>query len=405
MVRETATGPLAGVRVLDMTSVLLGPIATQIMGDMGADVVKVESPEGDITRNITPFRSKGMGAVFLNCNRNKRGVVLDLKKPSARGAFLRLVRGADVVATSVRPDAMRRLGLHYDALAAENPGLVYCGAYGFGEAGPYAGRPAYDDIIQAASGFAALQAGEDGPPSYANTVMADKVVGLTVLSAIAMALFHRERTGEGQHVEVPMFETMAAFMLAEHLQGATFEPAMGPAGYARVLAPHRKPQPTADGHVALLPYTTAHWRRFFEAAGRPDMLEKEWVLDPVERSRRIGDIYAEVAGITPGRTTAEWLALLNELDIPAMPVNGPEDLLADAHMAEIGFFPLFDHPSEGRLRAVGQPIGYARTPAQPTRLPAPRLGEHGVEILTEAGLDRAAIDAMAAEGATAFPAA
>jgi crotonobetainyl-CoA:carnitine CoA-transferase CaiB-like acyl-CoA transferase len=400
MATEKVTGPLAGIRVLDMTSVLLGPIATQIMGDMGADIIKVESPEGDVTRHITPFRSKGMGAIFLNCNRNKRSVVLDLKQENAKEAFLELIRTADVLATSVRPHAMRRLGLHYDTLRGINRNLIYCGAYGFGESGPYAGKPAYDDIIQAASGVAALQGVNGGGPRYANTVMADKVVGLTVLSAISMALFHRERHGGGQHVEIPMFETMAAFMLAEHLQGATFEPRDGPTGYARVLAPHRRPQKTADGHVALLPYTTAHWTRFFNAMGRPELMEQKWISDPVERSRNIGKIYALVAEMTPSKTTSEWLTLLNELDIPAMPVNGPDELLNDTHLSEIDFFPLVDHPSEGRVRIVGQPINYANTPAQVTRLPAPLLGEHSRLILSEAGLSSAQIAAMAATGAT-----
>jgi crotonobetainyl-CoA:carnitine CoA-transferase CaiB-like acyl-CoA transferase len=393
----TATGPLHGVRVLDMTSVLLGPYATQIMGDMGADVVKVESPDGDITRTITPFRTAGMGAVFLNVNRNKRSIVLDLKREEARKVMLRLAASADVLVTSVRPAGMRRLGLAHDDMAAANPRLVYCGAYGFGERGPYAGKPAYDEIIQAACGLAALQGVNSGVPAYAATVLADKVVGLHVLSAILAALFHRERAGRGQFVEVPMFETMASFVMVEHLQGASFEPPSGPTGYDRVLAPHRKPQPTSDGYVALLPYTNAHWRRFFEAVGRDDLAGSSWVSDPAERSRQIGKLYAAVAEVTPSRSTAEWLELLNRLDIPAMPVNRPDDLLVDPHLAEIGFFPLFDHPSEGRIRAVGLPMRFADTPAA-FRRHAPRLGEHTREILAEAGIAEGAIAAMIADG-------
>ena len=293
----SAGGPLAGIRVVDLTSVVLGPLATQILGDMGADVIKVEPPEGDLTRHIAPFRHPGMGAVFLNVNRNKRSVVLDLKDAAARATMRRLVGTADVFIHSIRPQAAARLGLGPDELTAGNPRLVYCGAYGFAEGGPYSGKPAFDDIIQAACGLAAVQADETGAPRYVRSIVADKVTGLTAAWAIAMALFERERSGRGQAIEVPMFETMVSFILAEHLDGRTFDPPLGPARYARMMAEHRRPQPTRDGYIALLPYTTAQWQRFFRLAGRDEMAEDRRVLDPTERSRRIGELY-EIASCT-----------------------------------------------------------------------------------------------------------
>ena len=397
-------GPLTGVRILDLTSVLLGPFATQIMGDMGADVIKIEAPEGDIVRHITPFQNPGMGAVFLNANRNKRGVCLDLKQQSARDALLKLVEDADVLVSSIRPKSMRKMGLGDVELHACNPRLIYCLAHGFGEAGPYGGRPAYDDIIQAASGVAALHAMASGDePRYVASVMADKTVGLTVLAAISMALYRRGITGVGQTVEVPMFETMAAFVMTEHLQGATFEPRQGATGYHRALAPHRRPYRTADGHVAMLPYTGAHWTRFFQHNGREDLIDLPMIKDSVERSKNVGKLYEILSKITPTRTTAEWLAQMNEIDVPAMPINTPDMVLEDAHLKEIDFFPLFDHPTEGRMRMVGQPISYSESPPNMMRRPAPRLGQHSREVLSEAGLSAAEIDAMLQSGAAVEP--
>jgi crotonobetainyl-CoA:carnitine CoA-transferase CaiB-like acyl-CoA transferase len=390
------SGPLAGIRILDLTTVLLGPLATQIMGDMGADVIKVEAPEGDITRQVTPLRNPGMGAMFLNANRNKRSLALDLKHPDARAALLRLIAGTDVFVHSMRPKALDRLGLGWETLRALNPGLIFCGAYGFREGGPYAGKPAYDDIIQAASGVAVLQGGDE--PRYAGMVLADKTTALTVVYAVTMALFERERSGRGQAIEVPMLETLVAFVMAEHLDGRTFEPPLGTAGYARVLAPHRRPYRTLDGHIGILPYTSAQWRRFFELADRPQMLEDPRVVDAVERSRHIGELYALVAEIMPERSTADWLAALDQADIPAMPVNGPDDLFDDPHLAATGFFGVMEHPTEGTLRTLGIPVGFSDTPGS-IRRPAPRLGEHSRELLAEAGLDAEALDGLIASGA------
>jgi crotonobetainyl-CoA:carnitine CoA-transferase CaiB-like acyl-CoA transferase len=377
-----SAGPLAGIRVVDLTTVVLGPLTTQMLGDMGADVIKIEAPEGDITRHVAPFRNPGMGAVFLNANRNKRSVVLDLKQEAERDKLVRLIATADVFVHSMRPQAARRLGLDPDRLLAANPRLIHCGAYGFAEGGPYSGKPAYDDIIQAVSGLAALQRDEAGAPNYVRSVVADKVTGLTAAWAVAVALFERERSGKGQAIEVPMFETLVSFLFIEHLDGVTFEPPLGTIGYDRVLAPHRRPYRTQDGYVALLPYTTAHWQRFFRLAGRPEMADDRRVCDVAERSRRNGELYALVAEIMPARSTAEWLKVLDEIDVPSMQVTEPARLLEDPHLLEMAFIRTIEHPSEGALHVLGIPVKFARTPGT-IRRPAPRLGEHTEEVLRE----------------------
>ena len=379
-----ARGPLAGVRVIDLTTVAMGPYATQILGDMGADVIKVESPEGDVFRYAAPQRHPGMGAAFLNLNRNKRSIAMDLKRPDERERLLELVKSAVVFVYNVRPQSMRKLGLDYESLARLNPRLIYCGTYGFSEKGPYAGQPAFDDIIQAMSGIAALQGHNgDAGPEYVNTILADKAAGLTAAYAIAMALYERERSGKGQAIEVPMYETIVSFTLLEHLAGETFIPAVDSMGYERVLSPNRKPYRTKDGYIGLLPYTTAQWQRFFTVAGESELAADPRVSDASSRSRSIDALYAELARIVATKSTAQWVALLKDADIPMAPVRTPEDLLEDSHLAALDFFHEVDHPSEGRMRTLGIPVTFSRTPGALRRLP-PRLGEHREEILKEA---------------------
>jgi crotonobetainyl-CoA:carnitine CoA-transferase CaiB-like acyl-CoA transferase len=385
-----ARGPLHGIRVVDLTSVVMGPYATQILGDMGADVIKVESPDGDLMRHVAPFRNRGMGAGFLALNRNKRSIVLDLKRPSDRAVLSRLVERADVFVFNVRPQAMRRLRLDYASLRRRNPRLVYCGAYGFSEKGPYAGRAAFDDTIQAMSGMAALQ-GHNAPggPAYVNTILADKVSALAASQAITAALFERERSGQGQAIEVPMFETVVSFLLVEHLAAATFlaQP-QDSMGYERLLSPYRRPHRTRDGYVGLLPYTNAQWRRFFEIAGQPELAQDARFRDLSARSHNITELYGIVASIVAQRTTAEWLEALKGSDIPMSPVLSPQDLLTDPHLAAVGMIGEDPHPSEGPIRTVRPPVSFTRTPCRVERL-APRLDEHRAEILAELGLGAA----------------
>ena len=393
------SGPLSGVRVVDCTTVVLGPWAAQQLGDLGADVIKVEPPEGDTTRQLGPMKNPGMGAFYLAVNRNKRSIVLDLKRPAARDVLLRLARDANVLLHNYRPQAARRLGMSYEAFRAVNPGIVYVGTYGFRATGPYGDKPAYDDIIQAASGIASLQASIVGEPRYVPTIVADKSSSMTVLAAVLAALYHQARTGEGQEVEVPMFESMAAWVMVEHLYGETFVPALDTIGYKRILNPNRRPFKTKDGYLAILPYTDQNWRDFFTLTGRQDLLDDPRFKTLGTRLRHIEILYGEVGTIAVTRTNAEWLADLDRLNIPAMSVNSLESLLHDPHLEAVGFWQTVDHPTEGRMRLPGLPASYGKTPGAIRRLP-PRLGEHSAEVLREIGLGEDEVAALLASGAT-----
>ena len=397
---KAESAPLAGVRVVDLTTVLMGPLATQLMGDMGADIIKIEPPDGDITRDIGPSRHAKMAGVFFHANRNKRSVVLDLKKPAAKAALLKLAESADVFIYNVRPQAMERLGLTYEAVSQVNPRIIYCGCYGYGQNGPYAAKPAYDDLIQGATGIPALMGMVTGEPRYLPTVIADKTVGLTTLYAVLAALFFRERTGRGQVIEVPMFETMAQYVLLEHLYGKVFVPPLGSAGYVRMLAQDRKPYATRDGHVCALPYTDAHWQRFFDLSGRPQLKTDPRFVDIANRTRHIGELYAVIGEAMREKTTAEWLELLEQADIPCMPMHTLDSLLEDPHLRQVGFFETLEHPTEGRIINMGVPVSWSVSPGGTFRH-APRLGEHTEEVLREAGYSEQQIAALLEEGAAA----
>ena len=378
-------GPLDGVTILDLTMVGFGPYGTQILGDYGADVIKIEPPEGDITRGLGPLRNPGMGPFFLNANRNKRSVVLDLKKPEARDALLKLAETADVLISSVRPAAMARLGLGYDDCIKVNPKLIYVALVGFGQDGPYAKRPAYDDIIQGMSGMADMQGGRSGVPKFINASICDKIGSQFCAHATIAALFARERTGEGQLVEVPMLESLTGFNLVEHQAGQTYEPPLGPAGYERSMVEYRRPYATSDGHVCVLPYNTKQWQSFFALMQRPEMIDDPRVTDTTLRSEKIGELYEMVAECVSGWETEAVLEALREADVPAGPARALGDLANDPHLAAVGLFQKFDHPTEGEITLVGPGVKFSKTPASIRRLPA-ALGEHTEEVLREAGL-------------------
>lgn len=379
-----APGPLSGIRVVDLTTMVMGPYCTQIMADMGADVIKVEPPEGDATRYISAGPAPDMSGVFVNVNRGKRSVVLDLRTPEGRAAITALIGGADVFIHSMRAKAIAKLGLGYPEVAALNPGIVYTNCYGYSRRGPAADRPAYDDTIQAECGLPAVQEQLTGRADYVGTIMADKIAGLTALYATMMALFHRERTGQGQEVEVAMFETMASFMLVEHANGALFDPPRGPAVYPRTVAPNRRPYETSDGQIAALIYNDKHWNAFIGA------VQPEWASEQyatlAQRAQQIDTIYGLVAQTMKERTTAQWLALFEELEIPAAPLNTPGALFDDPHLNAVGLFETVD-TAHGPVRFPGVPTWLSATPGRVAG-GAPELGEHTSAVLDELGLGR-----------------
>ena len=388
------SGPLAGVRVLDLTTVVMGPYATQILGDFGAEVIKVEPPGGDVMRYAWPFRHPGMGHIFLNANRNKRSVLLDLKQPAARDACLAIARTCDVLVYNIRPQAMARLGLSYEQVRKENAKIIYVGCFGYSQRGPYAAKAAYDDLIQGAAGLPALlkQQGAE-TPRYAPIIVADRSVGQQVASAVSAALYFREKTGQGQRVDVPMFEHLLQVVLGEHLGGYTFEPKLGDAGYARMLAPDRRPYQTQDGYVCALIYNDKQWQAFFSVIGRPDMLRLPEYATQEARSRNYGKAYAFVAEEMKKRTTAEWIDALERADIPVQRMNTLEDIVADPHLAATGYFRTVEHPSEGAIRSMAVPSEWSASPPE-YRRHAPRLGEHTAEVLREVGLPQEKIDLL-----------
>lgn len=396
-------GPLDGLRVLDLSSVLMGPYASQILGDYGAEVIKVEAPAGDLVREIQPSRSAGMGAMFLNSNRSKQSIVLNLKTAEGRDAVLRMVADCDVVLSNVRPRKMDRLGLTWEALSAANPRIIYAALVGFDQQGPYAGRPAYDDLIQGGVCIPHLFERAGQQPAYVPAAICDRIAGMSAVNAILAAVIERGKSGQGQKVEVPMFETMLSMILADHLGGLTFMPPLDHGGYKRHLSPDRKPYETKDGYVCALIYNDGHWERFFRELGRPDMP----AADPryatfAARMEHIDEVYAELGTLMKTRTTAEWLDLFDRADVPALPMHSFESVLEDPHLREVGFFEEVDHPTEGRIRQMAVPTSFSRTPATPERL-APRQGADGAEVLSRMGFTADEITALAQSGALTLP--
>lgn len=396
-------GPLKGIKVVDMSAVLMGPYATQMLGDYGADVIKIEPPEGDITRLIGPMRGPGMGPLFLNSNRNKRSICLDLKKETGRAALLRLAADADVLVYNVRPQAMQRLKLGYDVISEVNPRIIYAGVFGFGQDGTYAAKPAYDDLIQGGTGLSYLMArAGDDTPRYVPNAIADRVVGLTAVGAILASIVHRDRTGKGQRVDIPMFETMAAFVLGDHMGGLTFEPPLDQGGYARQMSRERRPYRTKDSYISVIVYNDKQWQSFFKAIGRGDLAVDPRFASVATRLANIEFVLTELARIFLTRTTEEWIKLLEEADVPSMPMHDLQGVVSDPHLVSANFFSIVDHPTEGKIRNMRPAATWSETPVEISHL-APRHGEHSIEILKEAGYSADEIDMLIKDGVTRTP--
>ena len=384
------SGPLAGITVLDLTSVLYGPYASQTLGDWGAEVIKIEPLTGDTWRYSGQFRNRGMTGQFMAVNRNKRSLALDLKQPGGKSVLQRLIAKADVLLTNIRPAALARLGFGYEACQQINSRLVYAAATGFGQDGPWAARPAFDEVIQASSGFASAM-GSDDEPAFVPSLVADKICGLTLAAAVSAALVHRERTGKGQMVEVPMLETITAFNSIEMLGGHAFDPPIRPAGYKRMK--ERRPVRTRDGWLTMLPYSGENWCIFFEAVGHPECIEQFAVRDAVARAKNIDQIYNKMAEIAITRTTAEWEELLLRIDVPHAAFAKITEIAEQPHLKAVGMITTLDHPSEGKIRQARPSARFSDTPAEIHRMP-PRLGEHSRAILREAGFTEEDVASM-----------
>ncbi|MER2537048.1 MAG: CoA transferase [Rhizobiaceae bacterium] len=390
--------PIAGIRIVDMTSVLMGPYATRLLGDMGADIIKIESPQIDSMRTVKPSRSDGMAGAILNLHANKRSVVLDLKQEKAREAALRLIAEADVFVHNMRPGAIAKLRLDYENVKAVNPDIIYCNAYGFGRDGPYRDKAAYDDAIQAASGIPALIARARGEPDFYPSAICDKIGGLTIVYSVLAALLGRAMGKGGQEIEVPMFETAAAFNAIEHLCGFAFDPPLEDFGWRRILARNRRPFPTSDGYACILPYSTENWRDFFIFADRADLVHDDRYATHPKRIANIDFLYGLIAEVAPRHSTAEWMAFCDSHSIPAMPVlDGPE-LWNDPQIQSSGVLGYDEHPTEGRYRTVNQPARFGGA-GSTIRRHAPRAGEHTADILAEIGYAPEEVGAMIAAGA------
>jgi len=387
MADPTSAGPLAGIRIIDMSSVVLGPFATLILADLGAEVIKVEPPgRGDLMRYAGKSATGDLGPIFTALNRNKKAIALDGKTDEGKTQLTALLKSADVFFHNVRMAGMARMGFDYEAVRAIREDIVYVHCAGFGAGGPYSHRQAYDDLIQGASGFAALNAMRSGgEPEYAPSLVADKTTGLFAVYATLAALFHRARTGQGQFVQVPMLESFTFFNMVENLYGETFLPGNGKMAYTRSINANRKPYKTADGYIGLVPYSDDQWSQFFEMGGRSGVFEDPRFATYEARTENVGDLYAIIGEVARTKTTAEWLELLDAANIPAMKYNEMGEVLEDSHLNAVGFFQQREHPEAGPYRTLKHPVHFSATPAG-IRIDPPRHGADTETVLASLGL-------------------
>ena len=378
--------PLEGVRILDLTTVVMGPYTTQVLGDLGADIIKIEEPSGDMTRVIGPSVNDGMSSLFLGTNRNKRSIVLNLKIDADKNALWKLIDTADIFVHNIRPQKIKNLGFNPDKVLKRNPKIIYGGLHGYREDGPYGGSPAYDDVIQGQSGLAGAFISRDNEPNLVPSVVADKSIGLMAGNGLLAAYINRLKTGKGSYIEIAMFEGMVSYVLLEHQYASTFNPSMGKEGYPRVLSSYRKPYKTADGYICMLAYTDKQWINFWKAINKESFIKDTRYNSAASRSKNIDILYAKVSDILQTKTSKEWLKILKNAEIPSGAVNSLEDLKSDPHLVKTGFFRNYNHPSEGSLSIPDTAFKIDRK-SLPIRYPQPKLGEHSVEILSEAGFD------------------
>jgi crotonobetainyl-CoA:carnitine CoA-transferase CaiB-like acyl-CoA transferase len=395
---STLNGPLDGIRVIDLSSLFVGPICSMMLAELGADVIKVERPVGDITRHLLPQGHPDMGPLFLAVNGGKRSIVLDLGTETGRDALRRLIAGADVLIHNALPATAAKLGIDLETVRTISADIVYCTITGYGDGGPYAGKPAYDDVIQAEVGLAALQGAGRGEPEYVRSIIADKISGIMGGYAVLAGIFQRYRGGEPVEITVPMFEIMSSFVLIEHLFDGSYGDAE-PTGYSRVLAPDRKPYRAADGYVAIVPYNDRDWQRLFSIVGREDLLEDERFSSAAARVENVDQLYALLDEVAPTKTVAEWATVLEEAGIPVAPVRGLADIVADPHLQAVGLFESYDHPAAGRIRRVRRGVRLGSVEPTELRRP-PSLGEHTIEVLEESGFTDDEIRELAGSGAT-----
>jgi crotonobetainyl-CoA:carnitine CoA-transferase CaiB-like acyl-CoA transferase len=390
--------PLSGINVLDLSAVVMGPYCTQMLADLGAEVIKVESIEGDIIRNVGPGKTPGMAAMFLACNRGKKSIALDLTNPKAREAINGLIKGADIFIHSMRPAGLAKMGLDYESVRKIEPQIIYCALTGFGLSGPYAGKPAYDDIIQSASGLTALEGEIRGTPGYTATVVADKVSALTAMYSIMAGLLHRGRTGIGQYIEVPMFETMVSFNLVEHLSGAIYADPISRPLYTRVVSPYRRPYSTTTDYISALVHTDHHFQKFCDIIGRPELKSDDRFLNVNGRIRNVNAYYQFLESEFAKRSANEWVTLLEAAEIPVQKIISTDELFKDPHLKQVGFFKEIEQQEVGTLRVPGSPVHFSETPAR-VCAGVPRLGEHTIELLRQAEQSADDIEALLASGA------
>lgn len=393
----TRSGPLAGVRVIDLTTVVMGPMASRMLGDLGADVIRIDSPVVDLMRNLDPKHSPGMSGVALNLHRNKRSVLLDLKSPAGKQALLDLVATSNGLVTNMRSAALDKLGVGPAELHAVRPDLVYCAAVGYGSDGPYAGRAAYDDVIQAVSGMASMFAWNGGEPALIPSTIADKIAAMHIVYAAVAGLYHQLATGEGQVIEIPMAESLASFNLVEHLNGHTFEPPEETFSYPRIRSKNRRPRQTKDGWICLLPYSTENYHDVFNFVGRSDLAEDERFTTINKRVENVDALYAYVDEFAGLFTTAEWMSFCAENSVPCAPIEDLKSLDANEHFDAVGLLEMHDHPTEGPYRAIKDPVTFGATPAPTIKQHAPRPGEHTADIMAELGWTEDQIAELATE--------